>query len=244
MTLARTQHAVQDYILQDQDAGLSLFGPGARPDIYFNAYRARLAEIVSGEFGVLRGYLGEDAFHTLAQSYVGAVRSSMRDGRDYAAGFPEYLRKSDGASPLIRDIARFEWALRDAFDAADDPVFTVANMGSIDPAIWPDLVFCFHASVQKLDCEHAVADLWQGGLPQADCQRTYVIWRSGLKSMFRTLEPLEAQVLKAALDGANFGALCALIAEQISEAEAPGRAAAILRNWVEPGLITRVEIGA
>jgi hypothetical protein len=241
--LPQLQHAVQNFILNDDQAALHLLGPGARPDIYHNAYRARLAEVISAEFEVLRNYMGTDDFDALAGTYVTTQRSRFRDARDYAGGFPKYLVTLDGVSSLIRDIARFEWALRDAFDAADDPVFTVADMGSIDPVLWPNLVFSFHASVQKIDCDHDVAGLWQGGEVHIDRKSAYVIWRSHLQSMFRLLDPLEALVLDAAIGGANFGMLCSLIADQTSQEEAPVCAAGILRNWVEPGLIQGADAG-
>ena len=241
--LPQIQQAVQNFILNDDPSSLAIFGPGARPEIYHNAYRARLFDVISSEFEVLKSHLDPDIFEDLARSYVTTERSHVRDARDYAAGFPKYLLARDGVPSTIRDIARFEWALRDAFDAVDDPIFTVADMGAIDPALWPELVFSFHASVQRLDCDSAVAGLWQGEGIGSDQKSAYVIWRSGLQSMFRALEPLEAHVLDAALAGDNFGHLCALIAGQTSEDEAPARAAAILRNWVEPGLITAAKIG-
>jgi hypothetical protein len=242
--LPQIQSAVQNFILNDDDAAMVHFAPGARPEIYHNAYRARLYEVICTEFEVLRRHLGEDEFDIMARSYVATERSRVRDARDYAAGFPKYLHSLDGVSTLIRDVARFEWALRDAFDAADDAIFTVADMGAIDPSLWPDLAFSFHASVQRLDCDHAISGLWQGQDIGADQQTAYVIWRSGLQSMFRAIEPLEALVLDAAIGRASFGTLCSLIADQTSEDEAPGRAAGFLRNWVEPGLIKHAEIGS
>jgi len=44
-------------------------------------------------------------------------------------------------------------------------------------------------------------------------------------------------VLDAARSGWPFGELCALLCDELGESEAPAQAAALLRGWVDAGLI-------
>ncbi len=64
---------------------------------------------------------------------------------------------------------------------------------------------------------------------------------SGLASYFRSLDATEAAALDAARGGWAFGELCERLCTELGEAEAPARAAALLRDWVAAGLISRTD---
>ena len=48
-------------------------------------------------------------------------------------------------------------------------------------------------------------------------------------------------MLDAARSGWPFGELCALLCEQVGEAQAPLQAATLLRGWVAAGLIIQAD---
>jgi hypothetical protein len=65
----------------------------------------------------------------------------------------------------------------------------------------------------------------------------WMIWRPERVSNFRSLEPDEAAMLEAMVDGAPFPALCESLLPFVAEDQAAARAAGLLRSWVEEGLI-------
>ena len=65
----------------------------------------------------------------------------------------------------------------------------------------------------------------------------WVIWRPELMSNFRSLEPDEAAMLDAMIEGRPFPALCEALLAYVEEDQAPARAAGLLRSWVEEGMI-------
>ena len=48
---------------------------------------------------------------------------------------------------------------------------------------------------------------------------------------------LEAEALDAVRQGLSFGGVCETLCVALDEEQAPGRAAALLREWVESGMI-------
>jgi len=65
----------------------------------------------------------------------------------------------------------------------------------------------------------------------------WLLWRQDLRTYFRSLQPAEVAALEAARAGQSFGELCAVLSEEIGEAEAPAKAAGFLKDWIESGLI-------
>lgn len=54
---------------------------------------------------------------------------------------------------------------------------------------------------------------------------------------FRSLEPDEAAMLDAMIEGHPFPALCEALLAYVEEDRAPARAAGLLRSWIEEGMI-------
>jgi hypothetical protein len=70
----------------------------------------------------------------------------------------------------------------------------------------------------------------------------WAIWRSEAGVRFRRLDADEAEALQAVQAGGGFGALCALLADHVGEADAAGRAAGLLRVWLDSEWITGLRL--
>ncbi len=72
-----------------------------------------------------------------------------------------------------------------------------------------------------------------------------LVWRQGLETRWRALEPLEAALLKALAEGRDFASICALAArhggdeEAEEEEEAAATVVALLQRWLGDGLLAR-----
>jgi hypothetical protein len=66
----------------------------------------------------------------------------------------------------------------------------------------------------------------------------WLVWRSGLENYFRSLDPVEATALDAALRGSRFADICAGLTEHLAEEEIPLRAASLIATWSQSGLLS------
>jgi len=215
--------------------------------IYGDGYRSRLIETLEAHYPALLALVGEEEFAALGRAYVQAHDSSFPSIRFYGgalgaflAGYPDYA-----ANPWLSELAHFEWAMNDVFDAADAAPVDVQALGLIAPEDWAELGFDLHPSVRRLDLAWNAPALWRALTsaqphPPPDAQARpvpWLLWRRELQILFRPLTGLEAEALDAVREGRSFGGICVALCTALDEEEAPARAAAFLREWVESGMI-------
>jgi len=258
-SLAALQHAFQECVLHGtaevrEQIRDSIRVPAVtRLGIYAKAYRARLSEGLESNFPVLARLLGAGEFERLAHRYIEQHESGHRSIRWYGHQLADFLRMDVNyrAAPLLAELAMFEWAMTEAFDAADADVMTPANLSARPPDEWVDLRLNAHPSLRRVDLLWNAPQIWtaiQEGVdaPTAQCEsvpRCWVLWRQGLQIFFRSLDPTEAGAIDTLFDQRTFGELCLELCEQLGEAQTPGRAASLIRGWVEAGMIRAVVSG-
>jgi hypothetical protein len=131
------------------------------------------------------------------------------------------------------------------FDAADADSIGVQALAAVAPEDWAQLGFDLHPSVQRLDLRWNAPALWRAATndephPAPDAQAhpvPWLLWRRQLQIFFRPLSSLEAKALDAVRQGRSFGAVCVALCAALDTEQAPGRAAAFLREWVESGMV-------
>jgi hypothetical protein len=253
-TLGTVQGDFQDYLLRGSQAvtrhvqGSARVPVATRLGIYADAYRSRLAEALAANFPALAALLGTDDFRELAWRYIAAHDSPFFSIRYYGHELAQYLgAHADYAEvPLLTELARWEWSMAGVFDAPDAAVLTHAALAQLAPQQWVRLRFTLHPSVARMELTWNVPQLWRAltsgaERPEVTLNRepvSWVLWRQEINSYYRSLPPLEARALDALRDGWPFAELCALLCEELGESAAPAQAAALLRGWVEAGMIT------
>jgi hypothetical protein len=217
-----------------------------RLDVYANMYFYRLLDNLKGDYPVLLAVLGEAAFHNLITDYLLAHPSSHPSLRHVGQHLPACLRQHPlaVARPWLADLAELEWTLVDVFDAADTPVLGTADLERLAPEDWADARFAPASSVRLLRLSWAVDDLWdraQREEPTGDPDGEAIavqVWRRDLRVYHRTLEPLERDCLTLLLAGQPFGAWCEHAAETVGEEAAASRVVALLRRWLDEGVLS------
>ncbi len=233
--------------IESEVLGSERVSAATRLGIYGNAYAARLIEAMESNYPALARLLDED-FEGLARAYVARYDSPFFSIRWYGDELADFLARDERYAeiPVLAELARWEWALRGAFDAADAPVLKAEALATVAPADWAQLRFTFHPSVARLALHWNVPALWQAltgdtERPQTSFSRNavdWVIWREDFTSYFRSLEPPEGRVLDGALAGWPFGELCEALCESVGEERAPQAAAGYLRTWIGAGMIS------
>lgn len=245
------QRALQAAICADKPAP-GLLKPGSRLDVYANAYRARLIAALHDNHEVLYRAMGEEAFEALALAYLAAHPSPHRSIRwfgDGLAGFMAGTYAEQLDHPALVDIARMDWALRGAFDAADSPALAATELAALPPEAWPGLQLHLQPGTALLALDWVIEPAWallraaesDTDLPTLEAPvagaHTLLIWRQGLETRWRALAPLEAALLEALQAGASFAELCETAAQGVDEAEAAPAVVACLQQWLADALL-------
>ncbi|MEO8297673.1 MAG: DNA-binding domain-containing protein [Burkholderiales bacterium] len=223
---AERQQALLQAILHQSDA--AALQPWLRDDAPrgargLAAYRANLQgsaeRALAAAYPVLVQLLGEESFAGLARAYLHAQPPERGDLAWYGDGLPAFIACSPllADEPYLADVARLEWALHKAADAADEPdgVQGLARLGDTDPA---DLRVRFTVGAALVGSRHAIATIWQ--VHQADVEassedrfaparqalaeqraETAWVWRAGWRPQVAVLTAGEGAFHSALLSG-------------------------------------------
>ncbi len=198
--------------------------PTDRLDVYGGAYIARLVGVIRSDFPGLEHALGEDAFCGLAEAYVQAYPSRHPNLNQLAHALPDFISKRthQPRRAFLRDLARLELAMSEAFHAPQAAALDPGSLGAVTPEEWEHLVIPTHPSLRLLATSYpvngylqAVFDEREPDLPKransyvAVYRKDYRVWRLTLeKPAFATLSALAngepfARALQHAGDSAD-----------------------------------------
>jgi len=253
MTLSLIQERLQAFLLRDErDIERHVIGTARVPiatrlGIYGDAYRIRLSEALASNYPALLKLLGEADFAALAGAYIEMHVSHRPSIRHYGAELKHFLATAESYHdvPLLAELAAWEWAMTEVFDAADEDALDVAALTSVPPEEWAGLRFDCHPAIRRLDLLWNVPQTWKaltggGERPQPELAargQPWLLWRHQLQIQFRSLADDEAAAFDTLLAGATFGDACLVLCEHLTAEQAPIRAATALRSWTESGLI-------
>ncbi|QID18656.1 DUF2063 domain-containing protein [Nitrogeniibacter mangrovi] len=218
-------------------------------EVYRTAWRVRLIEALRTNYPALHRVLGDAAFAELATRYLRAHPSQRRSIRWFGHRLPEFIAAHSDTlpHPALRDLARMEWAVCLAFDAADFVPLAFAQLAATPPDAWPTLVFTLQPAVALLELQWSVAPVWRELSTAEDPDRqvapperldnTILVWRKALSPNWRSIAPLEADLLRAVAAGECFGQLCERAVASAGEVDAAATVGAYLQQWVADELL-------
>lgn len=243
----RAQQLAFDAAVREGASAAALLAPRVSGEpvllgIYAHGYVARLANALRDNHEVLARALGDAAFDALAEAYVRAHPSSFSSIRWFGGALAHFMDAHDELvpHPAFADLARMDWALRDAFDAADAQALQRESLARLPAHEWPAMRFAAHPSVRLVPLQWSVEAAWRAlrdapegeepalAEPQA-LRHDLLVWRQGLETRWRSLSDHEAPLLRAALDGEPFAMLC----ERAPDASV---VAGLLGQWISQGL--------
>ncbi len=253
--LTTLQGSFQQYLLtlggdMAQQVVSDALDADTRLRIYADAYRLRLLEALETDFVALRAALGCEEFDRMGRAYIEAYPSDHYSVRYFGRHLSRFLAETDPyrEQPVLADIARFEWAMTDAFDAPDAEVATVADMAAVPPQDWPGLHFTLHPSLQRIELQWNASAIWHAAdkeepLPQPEQTKYpvgWMVWRQGLQIYFRSLSVDQSWMLDALRAGQSFAEICEGLTEWIDAQHVALHAAGLLKHWLEDGLISAI----
>ncbi len=211
-------------------------------DTYAYGYRARLIEVLENDFEHTARTLGYEQFEQIANRYLDVHPSRSRSLRDFGRQFANWLMEQQ-VTPLVTELARFEWALTDAFDARDAAALTNSALAAVPAEGWAYLTFSFHPSVQLGTCAWNTLETYRAqrdDLPVPPTARLaepikWIIWRDDLRVCFDGLTAEEAELIALARQGGCFAELCTALAARRGADDAPPTAVNYLKRWLANG---------
>ena len=247
-SLATLQQRFQQHVLQGESAAADFDDVTGPMDIYIHAYQGRMRQALASNIPVLHRAMGDEAFGLLTRSYCTARPSQHRSIRWLGDGLVDFMAADPALlpHPALLDIARMDWAMRAAFDAADAACLRAQDLSALATTDWPTLTLQTVPSLQLLELQWGVESLWHALHADENAQtpepalapHAMVIWRHQLECRWRTLDATEHLALRLVLGQACFADWCQAL-QRAGEAQAEQRAAQLLMSWVWEGLLAR-----
>ena len=223
--LQKTQQQFLNYLLHKDNnfeelvVGTKNFDSSTRLGIYGNAYAARLVEVLQDNYPALHTLMGDERNEKMCYEYIEQSPSQHYSVRYFGHKLAEFLHNHQvyANTPVFAEMAEFEWALRNAFDAEDKKPVGIEALQAIPPEQWGEIRFTLHPSVDRLDLKWNVSKLWQAiendeePIPPEENEYpiAWRIWREGqLNIFYKSLAVDEAWALDAIMNGDNFAGVC------------------------------------
>ena len=245
-TLQTLQSQFQQALLRDKPLAADLLSAGnvAQFGVYRVAYRARLRAALRDNFETLPRVMGDDAFDALANAYIDSHPSQHYSLRWFGHALCDFMAANAALvdHPAMVDLARLEWALRQAFDAAPAELLSADALAALPASDWADLRLGLHPSVQLLALQWAVGPIWHAlkdgqddMVPPQALAHHLLVWRQGMNTQWKSLSPTEAAFVQDLLDGRSFGELCAALALRVGPEHAASTAVTLLSGLLKTG---------
>ncbi|MDR6853053.1 hypothetical protein J2Y54_002573 [Sphingomonas sp. BE123] len=241
--------------LHDDDAPLP-FGldatRAAGMAVYRNGYRVRLLDVLADSYARTARLVGSEVFHQAAAHHLIAHPPSSWTIDRAGEGFAQTCDGLFANDPDVAELAWLEWAMQTAFTARDEAPLTHAGFAAataaFDAAEWERFVPVPVAGTALRPVTHDLPRLWrsladdanQPVVERLDQPQWLLVWREGEEAVFALLPDHEGEALNMALHGATFGDICARVADRFSAEGAAAAAAALLKHWLEVGVIGSV----
>jgi hypothetical protein len=169
MRLGELQNVFQRYLLEGDEtiaghvAGTTRVPVRTRLAIYGEGYQLRLVEALEHSFPTLLQLMGTDEFAVLARNYIQRFPSVFRSVRYYGDQLAAFLSAEPryAATPLLAEMARWEWAMANVFDAADATPIDLSALTDIEPESWAELRFEWNAALEVVPLRWNVAAIWK-----------------------------------------------------------------------------------
>lgn len=260
-TLKTLQHYWQAFLLNQEQSPLDSFiqAPNikqanvasfkkSRLAIYTEGYKPRLIDVLIKTFPYLKKWLGEENFGRLALAYIEAYPSTYYNIQDIGQEFGIFLSTQDIPLAYI-ELANLEWALNQAYDAADHTVLTQNDLIAIPQEQWGNIIFKLHPSLHLVDITTnavlAYQSLIRGEVAPAPLKlSTTEIWRIWQKDTQLYYLPTnfnEIFFLKAIKQNHTFGSICEKLEKNLPDLDVISYAVNQLLTWLQEGLLVKME---
>jgi len=189
-----------------------------RRSVYRRNVLANLREALGAAYPVVRRLVGDAFFDEAADRYARAHPSASGDLHRYGEAFAAFLARYEPASELeyLPDVARLEWAVAQAFHAADARSLDFAALGAIPEGDRGAIRLTLQPAAGLLESPHPIASIWSANQPgrdgtpdRTDGAERVLVHREGFVVRVRELGDSEWALLGALARGASLAEIAA-----------------------------------
>jgi len=217
--------------------------------VYQDMYSIRMSEALEADYPALAHFLGRERWEGLVRDYLEAHPSTSYTLNVLGRALPEWLRGAEGLPRrgFCLDLARLEWAMTEAFDAADTPPLGETALASVAPGDWPGVRLVPGASVRLLELRWNVGawlDSTKDERHDHPRPRRHDAWvvvhRRGYAVGRREMPRPAFRLLQALVSGLTVGEALSE-ARRRRQAPLPEALTGWFRDWASAGLFSGLE---
>lgn len=252
------QTQLQDYLLGKDSAiesAIAMPPQGDRAErleIYGHTYYKRLIRVLQQNFQAVSILMGAQKFAEIAYEYIKAKPSRYFSVDDMGKHFPEFLSKHKDyqAEPIYAELAQFEHAMSQSYDAKDVELLSNEDIGVIPQHNWPMMHLSLAPCVSLLQFHCNTVDYYdavvQQQQPPAPCKlvrpQDCVVWRYEYTPYYYKTDQDEAKALQLIADDKSFLDICQALCEHRQEEEVTPLVVDYMLQWLSKGMLSRVEV--
>lgn len=230
------------------------FSPARHLEIYREQFWLRHTQSLLEDFPGIAGILGQSAWERVVEEYLLAHPPTSFSLRDLGEKLPVFLESADFLEhrELVLDMARFEWAHIEVFDAPSLPPLTPEAVAGLDEEALSAAQLVLSPALRLLAVSYPVPELRNRllsasdehvGLPLPEpSPARLVLYRRELSIVHRRLRRAPFALLDALGRGVSLGNACE-IACALGDEEAASverEVATWFADWVARGFIVGV----
>ena len=227
-------------------AGNERLSPIEQLDIYREQFWLRHTGALEEDYKTLLQGLGHEAFHSMCADYIETHPPDSFSLRDLGAKLPAFLRATEpfAADALACDLAEYEWAFVDAFDAPDAPPLDTAAIAAATEDDWSRAKLELAPSVQLIRARYPVDELRAAVQKDESPERPdpkdvhLVVWRGPDAMKYLDVEPAARALLRRLANGESLAGACEAIA--VEEPAIGEKVGPWFQQWSQFGWIARV----
>jgi len=131
--------------------------------IYRGNVVAAVTKTLQAAYPVIEQIVGTEFFAALARAYWQEHPSTRGDLHEYGAAFADFVATFAHTQdlPYLHDVAQLEWAVQQAYGAADQAALAVPALSGFAAAEVGPLRFTLQAGATLLDSIYPIASIWQ-----------------------------------------------------------------------------------
>lgn len=164
------QRAFADAVRKNASPPDSILGAdaAARMDVYRRSYRANLTNALRLSYPATDRLAGRILFDEMAALFVAGEAPATGNLNIYGGGFAQFVAQHAGSGrrPYLGDVARLDWAVNHAMNAADAEPLDDARLALLEKTAEYGTRFLPHPSVSLLRSDYPVDVIWDNVLHQ------------------------------------------------------------------------------
>lgn len=215
----------------------------ARWHIYADGFLARLVEAIENDYPTLAKVLGGGPLRSLTARYVSRFPPRSHDLGRFGDRLPAFLETDAlaGDLPFLPDLARFEWAVAEAFVVPDVDELSWADLVGPGPEAATELPLALRPGTALVGSMWPILEIWSCreqptktiDVPLARAARTVLVSRRGIEIVCRQATSLEVLLFRVA---ESTGRLADVLDDEGSQV---GELVRAFRALVEDGVFAR-----